>query len=320
MCEFSPHQPAWTLESGLCLPDRDYDDPRYPAWNIMNASELTDGDKCLYLFRCILSENLERNCPCHYRNCTEMMMNVCPDDRYVIYPGYFVHTRVTLNVEAESEFVRFPFMLQFLCTIDIHQYIYRDILSSHQYDKFCWNNSLTFNGRTYAVKPDICNYVTCISQYRIHDVLSDCFLAGDDQMTLGSYCTGNVGRHRFQCFDDQNQCLPLWTMGSGMTHCSNNYDEMWFDTDVSLRDYMPCTKTNFLYCSRLKEYITQSSATNSSNHNSFSNVRQQILSNRIRFRQYCDSFWDLNKHLDELKSSCQYWICPDDQYQCLTGQ
>jgi hypothetical protein len=53
MCEVSPHQPAWTLESGLCWPDKDYDDPRYPPWNMIHASSLTDKEKCC--------ESLERN-------------------------------------------------------------------------------------------------------------------------------------------------------------------------------------------------------------------------------------------------------------------
>jgi hypothetical protein len=46
MCEVSPHQPAWTLESGLCWPDKDFDDPRYPPWNKINASNLIDEEKC----------------------------------------------------------------------------------------------------------------------------------------------------------------------------------------------------------------------------------------------------------------------------------
>ncbi|CAF5220802.1 unnamed protein product, partial [Rotaria magnacalcarata] len=50
------------------------------------------------------------------------------------------------------------------------------------------------------------------------------------------------------------------------------------------------------------------------------NREQQTTINRISFQQYCDSFWDLEKHVDEMSSSCKYWICKKDEYQCGTGQ
>ncbi|CAF4111219.1 unnamed protein product [Adineta steineri] len=356
MCEFSPHRSAWTLESGLCLPDEGYDDPRYLAWDMMNESELTDDEKCQYLFRCLLSQDIELDCPCHYRNCIEMMMNVCPNNQYILYPpqglidsithfwfdytqsvknanfeyltlkgavrcpGYFLQTRAELQVQAEIRFVERPNLLQYLCTIDNPEHVYRDSLSPHQYDKFCWNNSVTFNGRPYAVEPDICKYAGCLSQYRILDGLPDCFFAGDEKMTYQNYCTGNVGRHRFQCFDDQNRCFTLLTLGTGFAHCSNNYDETWFDTGIFLRERMPCEKDDLSHCDHLKAYIIQSSAKNTTNHSSFANVQPSKSSNRIRFRSYCDTFWDLKGHLDEMTSSCRHWICPNNQYQCRTGQ
>jgi hypothetical protein len=42
MCEVGSHQLAWTLESGLCWPDKGYDDPRYPPWNMINTSKLSN--------------------------------------------------------------------------------------------------------------------------------------------------------------------------------------------------------------------------------------------------------------------------------------
>ncbi len=38
MCEFSRDRPSWTLHNGLCWPDKDYDDPRYPSWNASNLT------------------------------------------------------------------------------------------------------------------------------------------------------------------------------------------------------------------------------------------------------------------------------------------
>ncbi|CAF5065639.1 unnamed protein product [Rotaria magnacalcarata] len=45
MREVSLHRPAWTLESGLCCPDKDYDDPRYPLWKSIDALKLSDDEK-----------------------------------------------------------------------------------------------------------------------------------------------------------------------------------------------------------------------------------------------------------------------------------
>ena len=87
MCEVNPHKLSWTLENGLCWPDNGYDDERCPPWNINHQSNLTDDEKCQYLFRCVLSNNFENDCPCIYLNCTELMINLCPEsDHLILYP------------------------------------------------------------------------------------------------------------------------------------------------------------------------------------------------------------------------------------------
>ncbi|CAF3598312.1 unnamed protein product [Rotaria sp. Silwood1] len=135
-----------------------------------------------------------------------------------------------------------------------------------------------------------------------------------------NYCTGNVGRHRFQCFNDQRKCLQLIRLGTGNADCSNSYDESWYGIGTDLRLQLPCFKEVTNNCRLVKTYIQQSSIWNSNNNSSFVNLQQQESSSRMSFRRYCDSFWNLDNHVDEMPSSCQYWICQNDQYQCRTGQ
>ncbi|CAF3981667.1 unnamed protein product [Rotaria magnacalcarata] len=43
------------------------------------------------------------------------------------------------------------------------------------------------------------------------------------------------------------------------------------------------------------------------------------LESQIHFRQYCDSFWDLEMRRDEIPELCKkYWKCSPDEYQCKT--
>jgi hypothetical protein len=231
--------------------------------------------------------------------------------------GYFVKT--TGMYFLQSHRISIPFANHPLCALNDSEHKYRDYLSPLQNDKFCWNDSLTFNGRPYAVNPDICSYAgECISQYRIRDGTYDCFpgtiLEDEDMILEKNYCTGNVGRYRFQCFDDKHKCLPLDTLGVGYDDCSNSYDEKWYGTGVSLRQQIPCYKGQTTDCHRLKTYIQQSSVGYSSNS------QRQESTNRIPFRLYCNSFWDLDKHVDEMSSSCRHWVCQNHEYQCRTGQ
>ncbi|CAM4842397.1 unnamed protein product, partial [Rotaria magnacalcarata] len=46
---------------------------------------------------------------------------------------------------------------------------------------------------------------------------------------------------------------------------------------------------------------------------------QMRLESQIHFRQYCDSFWDLEMRRDEIPELCKkYWKCSPDEYQCKT--
>jgi hypothetical protein len=236
--------------------------------------------------------------------------------------GYFFLATQPIEVIIDFRSISSPLMNHALCIPEVNPYGNRYYSLPYKNDKFCWNDSLTFNGRPYAVNPGICKRAgECISQYRIHDGSSDCFDSPDEKIVLDkNYCMGSVGRHRFQCFNDEHKCLPLNSLGTGNDDCSNSYDESWYGTGTYLRRQLSCSKGLTTDCHLVKEYIQQSSPRNSSNNSSLVNPQQQNPTDRMPFRDYCDSFWNLDKHVDEMPSSCQHWICQNNQYQCRTGQ
>ncbi|CAF1128040.1 unnamed protein product [Adineta ricciae] len=341
MCELIYPQPTWTLVDGLCWPDIGYDDPRYPPWNMMNTSNLTNDEICQYLFRCALSDGFEYDCPCNKQNCTEMMINTCKYSEHLIsYPpkglinsniiilykydhsldnpsfrsfltgnikcrGYEFQTDVLLEFYIQKYVDDDHFINHFLCKLDNSEFGYRNISSQYQYDKFCWNNSLTFNRRPYAVNTRVCSSSKeCISQYRINDGSRDCFDLEDESDVLNkSYCTGNVGRHRFQCHNNERKCLPVTKLDTKKTFfCSNRYDKSWYGNGIPLQNQLRCKPEETTDCHHIK------------------NFQQQNLKGRMFFQSHCDTFWDSDTHIDEMSSSCQYWVCRDYQYQCRTGQ
>ncbi len=362
MCEVSHHKRAWTLNDGLCWPDKDYDDPRYPPWNMIHASNLSREEKCRYLFRCAWSNGFERDCPCDHQNCTPMMMSVCSGyDQLVEYPpgglinpnfhifynysqpvessnfhlftlfgglkcrGFFYEAKMVHKIVIAPLLMESPLMNHALCVNEDPKAGYRNFLVDFKNDQFCWNDSLTFNGRPYAVNPDICIFAgECISQYRIRDGTQDCFIINEDEEPVleENSCTGHAERQRFQCFNDEHKCLPLSQLGTGDVGCSNYYDESWHGTSAiaSLRQEIPCFKDNTAGCQRIKAYVQQSSARNASNNNSLVNPQQHESKKYLSFRSYCNTFWDLDQHIDEISSSCKHWVCQHEEYQCQTGQ
>jgi hypothetical protein len=109
-------------------------------------------------------------------------------------------------------------------------------------------------------------------------------------------------------------------LGAGRADCSNSYDGSLYGTGTDIRLQLSCFKKVTTDCHLVKTYIQQSSTRNSTNNSSLVNPQQQKSTDRMPFRHYCDSFWNLDKHIDEIPSSCQYWICQTNQYQCQTGQ
>ncbi|CAF1643605.1 unnamed protein product, partial [Adineta ricciae] len=359
MCEVNTSRPAWTLESGLCLIGQPYNDSRYPPWNMMESSRLSSEEICEYLLRCILSDNFEADCPCQSRNCTELMMDVClSNDGLVSYPpaglinpnlafyydyrqlstdrrvkimefsgslkcqGYHFQSHTPIREKYSIRRFLNPRIYHTLCMANTSNTGFQNFTSPLKFDKFCWNESLTFNGRPYRVNSEVCqNTGECISQYRIRDGHDDCINEQDENTYFNvSYCTGNVGKHRFQCFNSEHQCLMLSSIGTNRYKCSNNYDVLWYGNGLSLSQISKCSKKTTSDCARLKEYVIQSSQATLFNNLSIVNEREDMTAELVHFRLYCDTFWHLPHQLDELTSSCKHWICSEDQYQCQTGQ
>ncbi|CAF3299241.1 unnamed protein product, partial [Rotaria socialis] len=237
--------------------------------------------------------------------------------------GYLVWIKAPVVVGEVDELILDRRFNHVLCETESPGLIYRYFESPHKNHQFCWNYSLTFNRRPYAVNLNMCTRKgECISQYRIRDGHADCWDGQDERMVPGkSYCMANVGRHRFQCYDNnERKCLTLNRLDTGIPNCLNNYDESLYGTGRGIKWNLPCSTNLKTDCHLVKTYIQQSSARNFSSNTPLVNREQQTTIDRISFQQYCDSFWDLEKHVDEMSSSCKYWICKNDEYQCGTGQ
>jgi Low-density lipoprotein receptor domain class A/EGF-like domain len=358
MCEVSLRPPAWTLDSGLCWTDTNYDDSRYPPWNEINFSELTEEQICQYLVRCFFSNGFERDCPCNLQNCSSMIRQVCTGDLTLVpYPpqglinanmfffynstnptgdrtvnifelggrlrcrGFYCKKSQVVTLPI-AHFVRLPYLNSLLCESQLCPLDHQDVESRFQYSKFCWNDSLTFNGRPYAVYPNVCKRGgICMSQYRIRDGFPDCLESEDEIEHFNyNYCVGHVARHRFQCFDNEFRCLTLNRLGTGTKQCSNNYDEVWYGSGLSLTANAKCFLGDRSDCTRWKDYIGQSAFNNLTQSILEANVDETTSTQQMPFRSYCNSVWNLDDQVDEALSVCRDWICQNQQYRCRTGQ
>ena len=356
MCELTSLEHGWTLPTGLCwfLPDR-YNDTRLSMSNVA----LSKKEKCIYLIRCALSNGSESHCPCNSLNCSYIMPKVCQIDTSYRYPeGPLIRPYLKTVYNWTSDFKnKIPYLIivdgnvrcrgyqsnfnylqqQFFISLSLKLTVTRrwdsiiceelgiiqNSKSFIKYDDDCWKDSFTFNGHPYAVVPDVCTRSRqCISQYRINDGIDDCYHNEDENISISNkYLCSRVRKHRFQCSAEQPTCLNAYHLGSHFSKCSNNYDKYLYGSDRALSE-LQCRKSDLANCQFLKEYVKNSSLASNLSIDTYSNTHQtqyQSIS-QIPFRSYCDSFWNLPKHIDELPKSCQNWICHKDQYRCQTGQ
>ncbi|UJR11129.1 hypothetical protein I4U23_015310 [Adineta vaga] len=343
MCEMHPKITLWTQPNGLCWDLDEYDDLLD-----MNNENMSNTSKCIYLIRCAMSQGFERDCPCNHLNCSFVMEDVCQKNYSYRYPmgnllrpyivlfygwehsiahfepesisfdgsikcrGFYGNTEehVSFHEEEWYKLDSFPRIDHLFCN---HEEVTRDNKSHIQYHHSCWNGSRTLNNHSYAFI-DICEKShKCISQYRIGDEYVDCEEETHPIVVDGDYCS-KLRKHRFQCSNQQVSCLPVRTLGDRWFDCKNRHDEFVGGSIMPLFD-IECNYRLDDGCRLLKEYVATDGKINGTH--SFS--ENQLEKRELSFLSYCDTFWNLPSHFDELLENCQEWVCQQDQYQCQTG-
>jgi hypothetical protein len=133
-------------------------------------------------------------------------------------------------------------------------------------DIYCWNNSKTFNNRSYQVSL-IC-LTRCISSYRIRDSIRDCYRS-EEGYSLNNSCP-QIQHHRFQCSSSEWTCLLVGTIGSGDNECSNERDEFDSEGEIALSTNIHCKGRTDQRCIYFQNYIRMSS----SNH-----TKEELINN-----------------------------------------
>jgi hypothetical protein len=190
--------------------------------------------------------------------------------------------------------------------------------SGPRYDISCWNNSKTFNNRSYQVS-FICE-TRCISKYRVRDGISDCIFM-DEAYTINNSCP-QIQRHRLQCSSSELTCLLAGALGNVGSDCSNKRDEFDDESGTVFNKNIKCTQRADPGCIYFRNYIRMSSYNNTNKITIFNNsiLDDHSITTTIPFRSYCNSFFNTISGIDESPEFCEKWVCLRDQYQCLSGQ
>lgn len=348
MCEASLHWRLWTLpNSGLCTNKVGYDDPNFS----MEQTAHSPIHQCIYLIRCALSQGFERDCICDHKNCSIILKERCSQQHMYAYPNGslvrpYIHTFYSFN---RSWLDRTPdkfqwygaikcrgyqgfinksdqFQMSFNVEWATSPYLTLDVLfcekanrhlsSFVQFDPVCWNYSYTFNNQLYAVDSNTCpQSLECISRYRIRDGTIDCLDGGDETyLKVFQNPCGNQQKYRLRCHKDDGHCLPVTKFPLNFALCSNAFDLFVYGNGQPLSQ-VQCWYRNDDGCSFLRNYVKNVSVLNAINPETIVDTTVHIP-----FWSYCDSFWTLKSHLDELPEFCRHWTCRQNQYQCRTGQ
>ena len=346
MCEAWSVEHAWTLPSGMCEFETDYDDPRYD----IRTSNVSSQETCTYLLRCALTNGFERDCPCgRNSSCKERMISLCPDSTMILYPrAGFIRPYILLFYAAQDAYpgkvpekivvsgsikcrgfraeaprtrpaIYLNYNYPFVNTLDRDSSFCRSTVERNTsslvkfYPTDCWNNSHTFSGLRYY-SADVCwKSHACISPYRINDGYYDCELVEDENRSISVNSCSKIQRHRFQCSLIQPLCLLPWALVNGRTECENKFDHYIFGNGTLLRD-MPCNHRNDIGCVFLRTYIEQSSMNNTNRY------EDAHLTKRVTHHAYCNSHWDTHPPVDEQSTFCKEWVCPEGSFRCRSNQ
>ena len=338
----------WTIDGGYCLP---YQLP----YQKLKLDTILIEDTCDFSTRCALSDSRNEDCSCkNLIQCHNLIIQSC---RYesIFYPslgriisplvsmvynrgrqwtkkkpdalifagqlkclGYQFRTKGNLGgqIDENFQFYRYELIENFLCGIEEGDNVERNYRGSH-YDSNCWNNSTTFNNRSFQVS-FLCE-TRCISKYRVRDGIEDCY-PDEESYHINNSCP-QIQRHRFQCSSSELTCLIVGAVANGYLDCSSKRDEIDYLTGTILAGNTYCPDGDSSKCIYIRNYI-QTSSNNDLQVEMFTDdlPRDNHSESVILFRSYCDSFFDLQGGFDELPELCQQWSCMHDQYQCLSGQ
>jgi hypothetical protein len=332
MCETRRSNRQWTMSNGRCY---DSDGGRYEE---SSAANHTEEQLCEYLLKCSLSQGGEIGCSCHYDSgCVEKLEEVCPLSliQYprgaIVAPFLFFFFSRTMNSRNNL-----PAVVMINGTVRCRDSLitvtkiipFKTYLNARRLteDLFCqpsrniWSENIESGERCRHMNEstDRCNeWNSCFSITRIKDGWDNCLNKRDEvdqtSVEIEKSCA-SVRRHRFHCSAEQSTCLSVMKMGDSYRDCQNNFDERWYGDGHELSK-VNCNDRTIDECSLLRQYIDRSWTSISMNQSDMSSE------DRISFRSYCDTFWDLHSKEDENLSECRLsWVCSEGQWQCKTGQ
>jgi hypothetical protein len=331
ICELHYKRRQWTLPNGRCFFSPSYEE------DLVNRSA---SEECLYLLKCSLSDGVERNCPCEsYSSCIHRLMDQCNSttNQYptgAILAPYAFHfyslergfsrPSIILNgtikcrgYMAENFTLESSPTFQFFFEYQICSSLESPSVGNVGFDRFCHNDSHTFNNRSYKFI-DVCRQSKeCISAYRINDERLDCADKGDIDSNDSLWTSWtNVQDRCLRCSKNEPTCVSVIVLGDGSRNCKSYHDELWMGEGRSLST-LACDKRSKDDCQLIRQYIERSWKIDTN----FENSTRRSIIDRIPFRQLCDTFWQMDSRQDEDVGMCQeYWTCLEDQWRCRTGQ
>jgi len=341
----------WTIDGGYCLP---YSLP----YQTLRLDTTADTDKCVFSIKCALSNSLDQDCQCKSAAaCRKLVNDSCanlnlflpyPESGFVLAPytgmlyvrerdwtnkkpdrilyqgrvkciGYQLITKGIRRWSTNSpfKFYRYKVSENRLCDMQEGTYSIRNY-SGPRYDVNCWNTSKTFNNRPYQVSFK-CE-TRCISKYRVRDGIFDC-QESEEKSTINNSCP-QIQRHRLQCSSSELTCLLAAELGNWYASCSNQRDEFDYKTGTVFdTNFIVCEQRADPECIYLRKYISSSSYDNTDQTINLDNsIPDDDSATQIPFRSYCNSFFNTKSGIDESSKFCHEWICPIDEYRCLSGQ
>jgi hypothetical protein len=338
----------WTIIGGYCL-------PYSIAYQTLGLDTTAVDDICAFSLKCALSDSLDEDCTCKNPSACRKAVNDSCKGSYLIYPRpdpllspyvYMSYARERDWTNKKPDSVLYKGQVKCmgyqLITNDTQLWpvtetfrLYRYRVSEYRicnmteatggirnksgphYDINCWNNSKTFNNRSYQVSFRCTT--RCISKYRVRDGTDDCYYS-DEAFAINNSCP-QIQRHRLQCSSSELTCLLIGELGTWGSACSNKRDEFDGESDKIILASIVCIQRTDPECAYLRNYIQMSSDNNTNKATVANNsIVNDHSTTAIPFQSYCNSLLNTKSGIDESPQFCKQWVCFSDEYQCLSGQ